>query len=200
MDPAVFSAAQPLLDKFADLADNQLVSADLQRLLSDLATVLGPKKIVSLNIIVDVCDEGREAVLPLLTTGLSAFFGKQPFRTWGDSTPQRYVVEDGRMSAATRRRNPPTERSCSMHDPEKKGACQYAVERTHPGPNRPHQESCKVSHSRKCPRRVRKGTPSVYEQGRFSSRFAICRTRNPTTLDVDRALAPLGDHVVEAAP
>jgi len=95
MDPAVFSAAQPLLDKFSDLADKQLVTDEVQRLLPELAGVMGPKKIISVNITVDVYDEEREAELPLFTTGLAALTGKEPFRTWGDSTPQRYVVEAG---------------------------------------------------------------------------------------------------------
>jgi uncharacterized protein (DUF983 family) len=42
-----------------------------------------------------VFDEKRECLLPLLTTGLSAIFGKEPYRTCDDSTLQRYVVEDG---------------------------------------------------------------------------------------------------------
>jgi hypothetical protein len=44
---------------------------------------------------VDVFDENKECSLPLLTTGLSAFPGREPSRTWGDSSPQRYVVDDG---------------------------------------------------------------------------------------------------------
>jgi hypothetical protein len=95
MDPDVFNAVQPLLDKLADSANKQLLSADVQRLVAQLAEVAGKKKIVSVNITVDVCDEEREATIPLLTTGLTAFVGKEPFRTWGDSSPQRYVVEDG---------------------------------------------------------------------------------------------------------
>jgi hypothetical protein len=82
MDPAVFKAIQPMLDKFADLADKQLLSADVQRLLAEFADVVGPKKAVSINITVDLCDEEREVALPLLTTGLSGFPGKEPFRTW----------------------------------------------------------------------------------------------------------------------
>ena len=95
MDPAVFTAVQPLLDKLADLADKQFLSADVQRLLAEFASVVGPKKTVSINITVDLCDDEREVALPLLTTGLSGFPGKEPFRTWGDSTPQRYIVEAG---------------------------------------------------------------------------------------------------------
>jgi hypothetical protein len=42
-----------------------------------------------------VFEETREQALPLLTTGLSTESGKKPHRIWGDSTPQRYVVDGG---------------------------------------------------------------------------------------------------------
>ena len=95
MDPAVFNAIQPLLDKFADFADKQLGSVEIQQLLSELGGIVGKKRIASVNITVDVYDEDRESALPLLTTGLSAIIGKAPYRIWGDSAPQRYVVEEG---------------------------------------------------------------------------------------------------------
>ncbi len=95
MDAAPFNAIQPLLDKIADLAERQLASEELRRLIAELANLVGSKKIASVCIVVDVFDEDRQCSLPLLTTGLSAFPGKEAFRTWGDSTPQRYVVEDG---------------------------------------------------------------------------------------------------------
>jgi hypothetical protein len=95
VDPETFSAVQPLLDKIAELAETQLASEELRRLMVGLGNVVGARKAVSLSIVVDVFDEDRECSLPLLTTGLSAFPGQQPFRTWGDSAPQRYVVEDG---------------------------------------------------------------------------------------------------------
>ena len=44
MDPADFNAIQPLLDKLADLADKQFLSAHVQRLLAEFASVVGPKK------------------------------------------------------------------------------------------------------------------------------------------------------------
>ena len=95
MNPETFSAIQPLLDKIAEFAEKQLGSEELRRLIAELGNLVGKRKIASVALVVDVCDEDRECSLPLLTTGLSAFSGKEPFRTWGDSTPQRYVVEDG---------------------------------------------------------------------------------------------------------
>ena len=56
---------------------------------------MGKRRIATLSIVVDVSDEDKECSLPLLTTGLSASTGHEPSRTWGDSSPQRYVVEDG---------------------------------------------------------------------------------------------------------
>ena len=95
MDPEAFQAVQPLLDKIAELADKQFDSAELHRLISEFGKLVGKRRIASVNIIVDVFDEDRECSIPLLTTGLSAVQGKESFRTWGDSSPQRYVVEDG---------------------------------------------------------------------------------------------------------
>jgi hypothetical protein len=81
VDPEEFQAVQPLLDKLAELADKQLDSEELRRLMAELGKVVGEKKIASVSIIVDVFDEDRECSLPLLTTGLTAFPGKKPSRT-----------------------------------------------------------------------------------------------------------------------
>lgn len=95
MNPEIFDAVQSLLDKIAEMAEKQFDSKDLRRLMADLGKAVGKGKAVSLNLVVDVFEEGRECSLPLLTTGLSVLPGKEPFCTWDDSTPQRYIVEDG---------------------------------------------------------------------------------------------------------
>ena len=94
MDPETFDTVDPLVDKIAELAEKQLDSEELRGLLAELGSRIGQRRIASVSIVVDVFDEDRECSLPLLTTGLSAFPGKEPYRTWGDSTPQRYVVDD----------------------------------------------------------------------------------------------------------
>jgi hypothetical protein len=95
VDADTFNALDPLLDKIADVAEKQLDSAELRRLVGELGKLVGKRRIATLSIVVDVFDEGKECPLPLLTTGLSASAGHEPSRTWGDSSPQRYVVEDG---------------------------------------------------------------------------------------------------------
>lgn len=95
MDPGTFKQVEPLLDKIAELAEQHLAAPELHRLLSQLSKVIGEGKSVNITFIVDVFDDKREQALPLLNTGLSVFAGKEPFRTWGDSTPQRYVVSEG---------------------------------------------------------------------------------------------------------
>jgi len=95
VDPETFNAVQPLLDRIAELAEKQLDSEELRSLMAELGKVVGKKRIASASIIVDVFDEDRGCSLPLLTTGLTAFPDHEPSHTWGDSTPQRYVVEDG---------------------------------------------------------------------------------------------------------
>src|SRR6185369_11896184 len=54
---------------------------------------LGEGYAVSLTCSVEVTDQRKERTLPLLNTGLYTSDGTEPYRTWGDSTPQRYVVE-----------------------------------------------------------------------------------------------------------
>lgn len=95
MDAKAFNAVQPLLDKIAEIAGNHLETEAFRRIVADLANVVGGNKVASVSLVVEVFDEESQNSLPLLTTGLSAYPGKEAFRTWGDSTPQRYVVEDG---------------------------------------------------------------------------------------------------------
>lgn len=95
MDPDTFNAVDPHLDALAELADQHLASPEFRAALADLSKILGERYGVSINLTVDVCDETGERSLALMTTGLCASFGKEPFRTHGDSTPQRYVAEEG---------------------------------------------------------------------------------------------------------
>lgn len=95
MDPAAFDAAQPLLDKMAEIVEKHLADAEMRRILAELSNIVGEGKSANILFTVDVCDDKRQQAIPLLTTGLSCFVGKEPFRTWGDSSPQRYVIQDG---------------------------------------------------------------------------------------------------------
>jgi hypothetical protein len=95
MDPEAFNAVQPLLDQIAERADEQFNTDEIRNLVAEFAAIIGKRKVVSVSVVVDVLDEDKETSIPLLTTGLTAFHGKEPFRSWGDSSPQRYVVEDG---------------------------------------------------------------------------------------------------------
>jgi len=96
MDRKHYEAAEPHLDEIAELLDGVLegeMSAQLNDALAKLGRVMGQGYSVGLNIVVDVFDQQREKSLPLLTTGLAASDGKEPYRAWGDSSPQRYIVE-----------------------------------------------------------------------------------------------------------
>jgi predicted RNA-binding Zn-ribbon protein involved in translation (DUF1610 family) len=95
MDPAVFESVEPLLDEIAEVADRQLGTADFRRLLEGLGKALGEGYTISVNLTVEVSDQGRGRSLPLLNTGLATSQGQEPYRTWGDSSPQRYVVGEG---------------------------------------------------------------------------------------------------------
>jgi hypothetical protein len=96
MDQASFDTAEPILDEIAGLVDWVLDSdqlAELRVALARLSEVVGPRYSVNLNVSVDIFDPRRSHDLPLLTTGLSTTEGKPPSKTYGDSTPQKYVVE-----------------------------------------------------------------------------------------------------------
>ena len=95
MDPATFDSAESFLDEITEIADRQLGVSELHRLLSDLSKTLGKRYTVSVNLTVDVFDQDQLRSLPLLNTGLATSEGKEPYRIWGDSSPQRYVVENG---------------------------------------------------------------------------------------------------------
>jgi hypothetical protein len=95
VDADTFNAIGPLLDQIGDVAEKQLDSVELRRLVAELGKLVGKRRIASPSIVMDVFDEDKECSLPLLTTGLSSFTGKEPVRTWGDSTPQRYVITEG---------------------------------------------------------------------------------------------------------
>jgi hypothetical protein len=96
VDASIFDAADPLVDAAADLVDSALLSdqlAALRKTLEELSKAVGSRYSVNLSVIVDVFDRTREKALPLLNTGLSVVEGGESFRTYGDSTPQRYIVD-----------------------------------------------------------------------------------------------------------
>lgn len=96
MEKSLFEAADQIIDGIAEQVDQVLASdqlADLRQALVRLSKTLGAQLSVSLDITVDIFDPARSDALPLLRTGLSTSGGEPPYRTWSDSSPQRYVVE-----------------------------------------------------------------------------------------------------------
>jgi Zn-finger nucleic acid-binding protein len=96
MDRATFESADPILDEIGAKLD-ELLDADqfaaFRLLLARLSEAVGSRYSVNLTVGVDVFDAERPNPLPLLVTGLSTSGGKSPYQTYGDSTPQKYVVE-----------------------------------------------------------------------------------------------------------
>lgn len=95
MDKNTFEVADPVVDEIADAIAALLESSateDLRALLAKLNQVVGSRYAISLVMNVDVFDRDRERCFPLLQTGMSGFDGDKPYQTWGDSTPQRYIV------------------------------------------------------------------------------------------------------------
>jgi hypothetical protein len=108
MDKSSFDAADPIVDRLADLISPVLESAQfegIRQALSELSEAVGQRYSVNLNVNIEVFDPRRSHPLPLLMTGLSTSEGKPPYQTWGDSTPQKYVV-DGEMQVVPHDRCP----------------------------------------------------------------------------------------------
>ena len=108
MDKSAFKASQPILDEIAEIIDKALTSpqfASLREAMVQLNKAVGPSFAVGLNVTVDVFDENTNRDLPLLSTGLCSVGGSEPFRTWNDSTPQRYVL-DGQIQVVPHDRCP----------------------------------------------------------------------------------------------
>jgi hypothetical protein len=108
MDQSAFEAADRVLDEIADLVDQTLTSdqlIELRRTLSKLSKALGDRYSASLTVVVEVFDREQERCLPLLNTGLASSEGGDPYQTWGDSSPQRYVI-DGQIQVVPHDRCP----------------------------------------------------------------------------------------------
>ena len=100
MDQDQWKLADEQIDHISQKLEELLDSAamdDVKTLLSNLETKLGGRYGISLNCIVDLFDRDPERqcehVLPLLNTGLSTSGTGEVYRTWGDSSPHRYVVD-----------------------------------------------------------------------------------------------------------
>jgi hypothetical protein len=108
MDRPSFESADPIIDQLAEMVDQALDSDQfgaIRQALSRLSEAVGSRYSINLTVSVDAFDPGRSNPLPLLTTGFSTSEGKPPFRTWGDSSPQKYVVE-GEMQVVPHDRCP----------------------------------------------------------------------------------------------
>lgn len=95
MDRPSFESAEPIVDEMAEQVHQILESdqfAAIREALARLSESSGTDFSVNCNVIVDVFDPKRGHPLPLLTTGFSTSGGQPPYRTWGDSSPQKYVV------------------------------------------------------------------------------------------------------------
>ncbi len=96
MDRSTFESADLIVDEIAAKLDELLHSdkfSAVRLALARLSQTVGTRHTVNLNVSVDVFDAERLNALPLLTTGLSTSNGKSPYQTYGDSTPQKYLVD-----------------------------------------------------------------------------------------------------------
>jgi hypothetical protein len=96
MDRSTFEAADLITDEIAAELDELLDSDEFSAVrvaLARLSETVGSRYSVNLNVCVDVFDAERSNALPLLNVGLSTSKGNAPHKTYGDSTPQKYVVE-----------------------------------------------------------------------------------------------------------
>lgn len=96
MDQSIFRATEPCLDELAEIIDKHLTSSEwqtLQNALTKVRQALGERYSLGIDMVVHVFDPSGERSMPLLTTGLAIPEDGEPYRTWSDSTPQRYVAK-----------------------------------------------------------------------------------------------------------
>ena len=108
MDQDKFQAADPILDEISEVFDRLLKSPggnELKNKLQQLSDVFRGSYSVNFSFLVDVFDSERENSLPLLSNGLSSIDGQEPFRTYADSSPHRYIV-DGEIQVVPHDRCP----------------------------------------------------------------------------------------------
>jgi hypothetical protein len=108
MDRSTFESANPILDEIADKLDGILNCDEFSAVrlaLARLSEMVGSRYSVNLNVCVDIFDAERSNALPLLNVGLSTSKGEPPYKTFGDSTAQKYVV-DGEIQVVPHDRCP----------------------------------------------------------------------------------------------
>ena len=89
-----------MLDPLADVLDERCTRwfdsgelSDLKEAIRKVTASLPASYSVSIDVELRVYDENRDRVVRLLTAGVNAFPGQAPYRTLGDSSPQRYLVD-----------------------------------------------------------------------------------------------------------
>lgn len=95
MDRSTFDAIDSLIEDVADLLEKLLESETgglLKEKLVAINAISGAQRSVTLDFRVEVFEEDRTGTLPLLSTGLACSSDGTPYRTWNDSTPQRYLL------------------------------------------------------------------------------------------------------------
>lgn len=96
MEPAAFERIDEEVDKVADAIDellNSEVAEPLKKALAALCKSAGKRYSAGLRIAVDIFDRDAERGMSLLNTGLGVSDTGETYRTWGDSTPQRYITD-----------------------------------------------------------------------------------------------------------
>jgi hypothetical protein len=108
MDRSHFESADPIVDRLAEMIEKLIESegqSDLRQALTQLSEAVGSRYSVSLNVTIEVFDPERGHALPLLKTGLGISESQPPYVTWGDSSPQKYIV-NGEMQIVPHDRCP----------------------------------------------------------------------------------------------
>ena len=95
MTESEFRTLDPLAEALDEACDHWFASPELTALKDALRKAMAslpPTYSVSVDVELRVFDSERERSLNLLTTGLSAARGAEPYRTYGDSSVHRYVA------------------------------------------------------------------------------------------------------------
>ena len=100
MDKETFLAADQHVDEIAELLAELMEGegfAVMRKALEKLSETLRDDYSVTLSVGLEAFDSEREESLPLLRTGLATRNGQPPHIVWGDSSPQKYIV-NGNMT------------------------------------------------------------------------------------------------------
>ena len=95
MEADKFSQIDPILDDITEIIQDQFESEQLRQAIKTIGDILGKGRIACFKVVVEIFDEKKECAIPYLAMGLISDDSGEPYTSWDDAAPQRYVTNDG---------------------------------------------------------------------------------------------------------